>query len=377
MLAYQSWCGRSVEWALLTPFPRYDDQLRQTTEDLKKMRVLKIYLMLLEVFIFVMTGSSSESSQLSPDQIVSNYSKACGGEALVEITTELAKGFLVRGTAGKVPLEIVADASGRWRYNQQFAWGDQVSLGYDGKSAFEQDTKAIRGMALRQQLDLRLIADFQIPFELRKLFPEMTFTGSETVEGRELVVVSAQSVDSMTADLAFDKETGLLVRAGTILFQDYREVGSLKRPHKIVLQTTSHEGRFPLVLELTEILHNTAIDDSVFVKPSCPLSVTVPPIHKHHIAVEATVDAIDACVGIYCDNVDTNIVLEFVRQGNHLMFGRYGVGRRYEIKPESDTSYFMEFTGQLFQFSKDKSGRVTTVIYGIDQRRRAERILER
>ena len=172
----------------------------------------------------VAPGNSSESNQLSLDQIISSYSIACGGNALVEITTEISKGVLVRGTAGKVPLEIAADVSGRWRYNQKFAWGDQVSFGYDGTSAWEQGTKEIRSMDPRQRLDFQLIADFQSPFDLRKLFPEMTVTGSDTADGRELVVVSARSVDDMTTDLAFDKETGLLIRAGAIRFQDYRDV---------------------------------------------------------------------------------------------------------------------------------------------------------
>jgi hypothetical protein len=226
----------------------------------------------------------------------------------------------------------------------------------------------------RKRLDFQLIADFRSPLELHKLFPEMIISRIDTADGRSLIVVSARSVDGETIDLVFDKETGLMVRSGAIQFQDYREVGSAKRPYKIVLQTNSHDGKFPIVLQLAEIQHNTEIDDSVFSRPTCPLPMTEPPIHKQRVATEVTNDAIDACVGIYRDTEDTTTVLEFVRQGNHLMFGRYGAGRRYEIRPESDTSYFMEFTGQTFNFTKNKSGQVTSVMYGLDRYRRAKRI---
>ena len=52
----------------------------------------------------VVTANSSDLNLLSPDRVISRYSKACGGDALLDVTTELSKGTLVRGTVGKVPL---------------------------------------------------------------------------------------------------------------------------------------------------------------------------------------------------------------------------------------------------------------------------------
>jgi hypothetical protein len=347
--------------------------------ELMENRLVMLALVVSVLMIFAMVRgnklSSAEPPQESVDQIIDNFVRACGGKALAEIKSEVAKGTLVRGTSGKVPLEIVANVSGKWRFNQTFAWGDQVRFGYDGTVAWEQDSKGVRKMNPQQLLDLQLIADFQSPLKMRERYREMTIVGTDSIDLTEVVVVSATSPDKISTELAFDRETGFLVRAGQMQFLDYRSVGKVKRPFKIILGTDEPEVHRQLVMEFSEIRHDIEVADSVFDEPTCALPPTDPPINKLRKQVEVSDSAIDACVGFYQSVKDTNIVLSFVRQGNHLMCGIAGrLGGKVEIKPESETDYFTEFTGQEFHFVKDESGRVIAVELGADRAHRANRI---
>lgn len=133
--------------------------------------------------------TSKNSSSLSAAEIIENYIKASGGSALAEIKTETRKGMMLRGLTGKVPLETIAKAPGKWRYHQTFAWGDRVCCGFDGAIAWVQDTKSISRMSPRQRLDLQLQLDVQAQLNVRKFFPEMVIKGSEKVGEREATIV--------------------------------------------------------------------------------------------------------------------------------------------------------------------------------------------
>jgi hypothetical protein len=62
--------------------------------------------------------------------------------------------------------------------------------------------------------------------------------------------------------LFFDAATGLLLRRNNSYYEDYREVGGVKLP--FVSREESPYGL--VVLRMTEIKHNVAIDKSTFVE---------------------------------------------------------------------------------------------------------------
>ena len=67
--------------------------------------------------------------------------------------------------------------------------------------------------------------------------------------------------------VAFDAQTGLLLRKGNIYYEDYREVDGVKLPFSI------HEDSllgFTFVYKITDVKHNVPIDDAKFAPyPSC------------------------------------------------------------------------------------------------------------
>ena len=56
------------------------------------------------------------------------------------------------------------------------------------------------------------------------------------------------------------------------------------------------------------------------------------------------------------------------------MIERTGWGMRLEIRPESETDYFMRFLHRDFHFVKDASGRVTGLETGKDRAQKAKKI---
>ena len=280
-----------------------------------------------------------------------------------------------RGVTGKVPLETVAKAPGKWRYQQTFAWGDQVGYGFDGTSAWVQDTTTVSPMNPRQRLELQLLLDAQAPLNLQKYFPEMMIKGSEKVGDREATTIVATSPDGIQTELAFDNETGLLLRAGEMVFEDYRDVGRLKRPFRILLGKDEAEKHLQMKMQFSEIRHDLEVDDAKFRRPASVLPFTEAPLFKRRKQVDVNLEVLEACVGNYRHPERPEVTYTVTRQQNHLMLGRTDWrGQKVEIMPESETDFFIEFLNQEFHFVKDAAGKVTHLEIKSDRTLKAERI---
>jgi hypothetical protein len=310
----------------------------------------------------------------SAADIIDKYIQACGGNALKEIETEKRRGTLVRGNDGHVPLEIISKIPGKWHYAQTFAWGDRVCYGFDGITAWVQDTRNISGMSVQQRLDMQLLFDAQAPLNINELYPVITLIGSERIDDRETDILEATSHDGIRTRLVFDRDTGLLLRAGGVIFEDYRQVGRVKRPFRIVLGIDQGENHRPMTLEISDIQHNAEVADSLFHRPSCILTYQEAPLYKSRNRAEVAIQALEACVGDYKHPFKSDLIYSFYRQKNHLMLKIKGTTLNIEIVPESETGYFIRFLGWEFRFLKDSAGIVTHVEMDLGQKVTAEKI---
>jgi hypothetical protein len=344
---------------------------------LKKIVLVWLIIILLFFLVFAQDNSQTVKKEepLSPAVILDNCIQASGGSALAALKSEIRKGSLLRGVTGKVPLETTAKASDKWLYSQTFAWGDQVSYGCDGTLAWVQDTKTVSPLSPRQRLDLQLLLDFQAPLNIRKYLPGLAVKGSEKVGDREATTLKASSLAGIEIELAFDKETGLLLRAGDIVFEDYRDVGGVKRPFKILLGKDDGEKHLRMQIQFSEIRHDLEVDDSLFQRPASALPIKEPPLFKPRTKVEIGIEALEACAGKYQHPDRPELIYTVTRQQNHLLLGRSDwLGQKVEIFPESDTDYFIEFLNQEFHFVKDTAGNVTHLEIGPDRALKAKRI---
>ncbi|MDH4223082.1 MAG: hypothetical protein OEV55_06015 [candidate division Zixibacteria bacterium] len=339
-------------------------------------------LLFLLIFFTSFVFSNSRSEEVIPPnnnppsitEVIEKYIQACGGSSLSEIKTEVKKGTLLRGVSGQIPLEVYAKKPGQWVYNQVFAWGDQISYGFDGTSAWVVDTKGCESMTPRQRLDLQLMLNIEAPLRLTEFYPDMQVKGIEKVGDREMVSVTAKSPEGFSSKFTFDRETGLLQSAGDISFEDYRSVGQVKRPFKILLGENQGESHLQMIMQFSEIQHNIDVADSLFQKPECVLPFKEPPLYTKRVQVEVSIPALDACTGVYQHPKDSTVTYTVTRLENHLMIKRTGWGTSYEIIPESETDYFMRFLNQEFHFIKDATGRATRLEMGADRAIKAEKI---
>ena len=348
------------------------------------MRKIGLLYGLIRGFLLMLAASSmsglpdynlpSSTGTESAAKIIENYIQACGGSSLADIKTEIRKGTLLRGVSGKVPLEITAKKPGKWRYHQAFAWGDRVCYGCDGSAAWVQDTQSIRPMSSQQLREMQILMDVQFPLKIQEFYPGMMVTGSETVGKNEAYTVLATSPEGSTTEFSFDKKNGLLLRAGRMVFEDYRDVGHVKRPFRIILGENEGEKHLQMRMEFTETQHNLEVGDSQFQQPGCILTSIEPPLYKRRNPVEVSSKDLEACVGEYQHPEFPNVTYTVTRQQNHLMLERTGWGQRMEIKPESEKDYYMQFLNLDFHFIKDTSGQVTHLVIKGEQLLKAEKI---
>jgi len=307
-------------------------------------------------------------------EIIEKFIQASGGSGLQQVMTEKRSGTLVRGISGAVPFETSATASGKWLYHQVFAYGDQVTYGCDGAQSWVQDAQAVRPLPTEEGLELALLLDPQMPSKLVEIFPEMEFKGEEKIGQKEAVLISATSAEGVHLELAFDRASGLLVRAGDLFFEDYRDVKNVMRPHTVWLGADLGQDSLRLRMQVTAIQQNADVDETVFARPACTLAVAPPVLYKLRKEIPVSSEARQACVGVYQAEDDANVYYTVTLQGEHLMIERTGMGTSLEILAESETDYFMRFLNLEFHFIKDSTGRITGLERGQDHGNKAKKI---
>ena len=332
----------------------------------------KIICVWIIIIILVIVLFGQETSEV--EKIIEKYLLASSASVLTGIKTETRKGTVLRGVTGKVPVETFALAPGKWHYHQTFAWGDQVCYGFDGITAWVQDTQDVFRMSPRQRLDLQLLMDFQAPLNIQKFYPEMAVIGTEIIGDKKTTTVRAVSGEGIQTELAFDDETGLLLRAGDMIFEDYRDVGGVQRPFRILLGKNGGESP-QMKIDFSEIRHDLEVNDVRFHLPTCALPYTDAPLFKPRTQVEVSLEALEACVGKYRHPERPEMVFTVTQQQNHLMLQSPSWGdQKFEIIPESDEDYFIEFLNLEFHFIKDRSGRVTHMEIKGDRTVKAKKI---
>jgi len=292
------------------------------------------------VFMLPTAGRPATGDTTNIDAIINKYIQASGGTALRDFRTERRTGTLLRYKAGQVPLEMTAKAPGLWRYDQTFAWGDQVSYGFDSKQAWVADMRSVETLNPDQLFELQLLADPQAPLKMRDWYPQMTMNGAEKVGQKEAHSILARSAAGRTTELALDKESGLLLRAGQLYFEDYHADGAVVRPHKILLGVTD-SLHFQMVMQFSDAQYDVPLDDTRFGQPAGVLAATEAPLYTPRSQVELDIPALDACVGVYQHPTDTGVTYTVSRQGAHLMLTRTGWGIKMEIVPESDSHFYV------------------------------------
>jgi zinc protease len=220
--------------------------------------------------------AQTPSAAPTVDQIISNYVRALGGEeAYHKLKTRVMKGVIHTagsGEAGSIETFQVAPDKGT---STTYIPGDKpVTRGYDGSKGWSVDPDEGPQDATGDDLaDIKDRFDFYRELRLKEIYPQMVYSGTETLGNLSAYVTEVKRGDGSSEKFYFDTRTGLLVQrdvpapdSGGVrqtVFSDYRTVGGIQYPFKIVMSDPDFEA----VIEYTEILHNVSVDESKFVKP--------------------------------------------------------------------------------------------------------------
>jgi hypothetical protein len=202
----------------------------------------------------------------------------------------------------------------------------------------------------------------------------MTIDETAAADEKGLIAIDARSPEGIARRLLFSAESGLLLEAGEIVFEDYRPVGPVHRPFRIWIGEPRGQNHQRLRHEVSSISHDPAEVQAFFNQPSCPLPRAPAPLYKIRTEQAVSVEALEACAGVYERPGDPPVTYTVWRQGQHLMIKRAESITGIEIKAESELDYFIRFLNQEFHFVKDDSGKVVAVDFGPERARRAWRV---
>jgi hypothetical protein len=214
----------------------------------------------------------------SVDQILEKYITALGGRAAIEkITSRVAKGTLeIPNVNMSGSIEVSEKAPDKSLAVLDLPGVGRAREGADASGAWADDPQTgLRDKTGSELADAKRGAIFNSELKMKTIYKTLEVTGRETVGGRPAYVVLATPAEGSATRMFFDAETGLVVRQAAtrdtpvgpidvdVYLEDYRDVEGIKQPFTIRQVTST----FTLVIRLSEIKHNVALDDALFKKP--------------------------------------------------------------------------------------------------------------
>jgi hypothetical protein len=230
----------------------------------------------------VSAAAQSVAGMPGTDAIFARYQKAIGSpEDLRKITSRVSRGTFELTVAGiSASLEVYEKAPNKTLTVIELPGFGTILQGYNGSIAFEQQPQSgLRELSGKELAKAKRSSDFYDDLNLKAQYTKLTLTGVETVGANQAYRIEALTPEGDIEKLYFDKQTFLLVRKDEssvtpqgvfpvqIYIEDYREIDGIKIPFASRISNPSIGN---IVIKLTEVKHNVAIEDSKFDKPSAP-----------------------------------------------------------------------------------------------------------
>ena len=205
----------------------------------------------------------------------------------------LSRAIVMRGTVERVerakasgPTEIVFKQPGKVRITETLTSG-LVTRGWNGTTAWAQSSKGVNqatGESLKamKSIPTTTIASDGLfnPMKLPDSTSGATLMGVARIDDRESYQVIIEDSPTLSMQLFFDVETGLLLRrvniTNTMLgplnvqwdFSDYRDVNGIKLP--FLIRTSDVSSYDTVVRKFSEIKIDSSLNENVFEVPRAP-----------------------------------------------------------------------------------------------------------
>ena len=212
------------------------------------------------------------------DQVLDKWVAAIGGRAAIEKHTSCVSKGTVESPGG--PLTGTVEVSEKAPDKALTVFNIQslglLREGVDGTTAWEEDPRSgLKDKTGTALIDAKRDATFNIALKVKELYKTLT-VAQETVGGRPAYLVVGTPAAGTPTRYWFAVDTGLLMRTRVtrdspqgpvdidLFVDDYREVDGVKMPFTIRQVTAS----FTMIVRLSEIKFNVALDDAIFRKPA-------------------------------------------------------------------------------------------------------------
>jgi hypothetical protein len=222
------------------------------------------------------------------DQVIAKYVQALGGQpALQNAKTRVMTGTVTNRDLTTINVTMTEKNTGEGRIelatqpnptvratNGTAAW----QIGGGGGPGGGVNPRDITGFQMQQGFRL---ADFSLPLHIKERYQNLAVKPAyETIDGKQAVVLTGTPYPNVTEELAFDRESGLLLRrtitsgsAGgfgimalgeQIDYSDYRDVSGVKVPFALRHSTWNAVSNE----KFTDVKINAPVADTIFAKPT-------------------------------------------------------------------------------------------------------------
>jgi len=246
----------------------------------------KRYLVSSLAFLFVVSLVAVGSAQTA-DAVVEKHLAALGGrEALTKLTSRKSTGTVTLSTPGgnvSGPTELLIKAPNKSRLLMTI---DLTSLGgasmtleqrFDGTTAYATNSMQGETPISSKQIDNMRNNFFPTPLlNYKERGAKLEQVANEKIQGKDAIVLVLTPTTGSPVRMFLDPDTFLISRTVTTInspqiggdaeqttdLSDYRTVDGVKVPFRVV---TSNPAQ-TLTITLTNVEHNVAADDAMFVK---------------------------------------------------------------------------------------------------------------
>ena len=228
----------------------------------------------------LLSAAHAANNTPAVDSILDKFVEASGGKSAMEkIKSRTIKGDLdLMGSTADWVLEAKAP-------NKQFSGFNNsilgvVADGFDGTVAWSKNQSGVRVKEGEELAKTKRDAEFYRYLNLKKIYPDLGYKGTDKVDGEEVHVLESKPSASNRERFSFSTKSNLLIRQEsefegpqgkvslTVRLTDFRPVDGIKYAHSLKFKISTGEQELEFAIKVKEVKHNVAIEDAKFVKPT-------------------------------------------------------------------------------------------------------------
>jgi hypothetical protein len=252
----------------------------------ERLNIMKLtylpFLLAISCVLAIANSATGAQESLTVDSVLEKYVRASGGKsALEKISSRTIKGKLENQMIpGGAEWRFYAKAPDKQLVEVEIPGLGKSEDGFDGQVAWSKNAAGLRSKTGGELDKAKRDSQFMRELNFKTVFPNLVVKGVGKVDGEDSNVLEFKTAGGSKETFYFSKSSGLLLRQdsefstgqGQVIskagFSDYRSVDGVNFPHAIKGSLNMAGQEFEFTLKITEVQHNTKMEDSKFSKPA-------------------------------------------------------------------------------------------------------------